>query len=141
MNFCSQCGIKLVASWNICPNCGSILKPERVPQRQIQAQLPKQIDYHPQPNYPLKDYHPRNNNTNGIIALIFGILGLFTVLPIVGSILGIVFGAIGRRKDDDGRLATAGFILGIIGLVAWSIFYLWLFSFIFRAFYYMPPID
>lgn len=141
MNFCSQCGTKLVVSWNVCPNCGNILKSERVNQQQIQTQPVKQTYHQKKPSPQPLDYRLRNNNTNGIIALIFGILGLCTVVPIVGSILGIVFGAIGRKKDDDGRLAIAGFVLGIIGLVVWIAIYVFLFFTIFRAFYFNPYID
>ncbi|MFW9952051.1 MAG: zinc-ribbon domain-containing protein, partial [Candidatus Thorarchaeota archaeon] len=140
-NFCSQCGTKLLASWNVCPNCGNSLKSERTYQNQLQTQPPAQIYYQQKLPPQLIDFHPRNNNTNGIIALIFGVLGLFNVVPIVGSILGIVFGAIGRKKDDDGRLALAGFIIGIIGLVIWIFFYLFLFISIFRAFYCSPYMD
>ncbi|MFX0011021.1 MAG: zinc-ribbon domain-containing protein [Candidatus Hermodarchaeota archaeon] len=163
MNFCSQCGHKLVASWNVCPNCGNILNPERLPQKQpIQAPPPQQTysipKYKPTPQ-PI-GYYPRNNNTNGIIALIFGLLGLlgaglmfgsitfgvifgfpgiFGQFAIVASIIGIVFGAIGRKKDDDRRMATAGFILGIIGIVIWIAFFGFLFLSIFRSFYYYIP--
>ncbi|MFX0048757.1 MAG: zinc-ribbon domain-containing protein [Candidatus Hermodarchaeota archaeon] len=140
-NFCSQCGTKLLSSWNFCLNCGNSLKSERVHQKQIQAQPPAQIYYQKRLSSQPIDYRPRNNNTNGIIALIFGLLGLFNVIPIVGPILGIVFGAIGRKKDDDGRLALAGFIIGIIGLVAWLAFYLFFFISIFRAFYFNPYMD
>ena len=84
-------------------------------------------------------YNPEgDNNTNGIIALIFGLLGFFNVVPIVGSILGIVFGAIGRKKDDGPKMAIAGLVLGIIGIVVWVAFYIWIFSFIFMAFRYIP---
>ncbi|NVM44777.1 MAG: DUF4190 domain-containing protein [Candidatus Lokiarchaeota archaeon] len=141
MNFCSQCGTKLVASWNVCPNCGNNLKSEPVYQQQIQAQPPTQSYYQQKPSHQPIDYRSRNNNTNGIIALIFGILGLCSIVPIVGSILGIVFGAIGRRKDDDRRLAIAGFVLGIVGLAIWIAFYLFLFISVFRAFYFNPYMD
>ncbi len=137
-----QCGTKVVASWNVCPNCAHNLKSERViqppAQPYAQAQIPQQ-GYPPnKTQYQPLDYYPRNNNTNGIIALIFGLLGFFNVVPIVGSILGIVFGAIGRKKDDGPKMAIAGLVLGIIGIVVWVAFYIWIFSFIFMAFRYIP---
>ena len=42
MNFCTQCGTKIVASWNVCPNCGHNLKSEIVNQQPTQPQIPKQ---------------------------------------------------------------------------------------------------
>lgn len=141
MNFCPQCGTKVVTSWNVCPNCGHNLKSERGYQQPAQTKIPVQTYPQDKPRHQLDDYRPRNNNTNGIIALIFGLLGLFSVVPIVGSILGIVFGAIGRKKDDPAKMAIAGLIIGIIGIVVWIAFYLFLFFSIFRAFYYYPYMD
>jgi len=143
MNFCPQCGTKIVASWNVCPNCGHNLKSELVNQQPTQAQIPKETysqqkpQYHPRQYQPYA-YRPRSNNTNGIVALIFGLLGLFGVIPVVGSIVGIVLGAVGKNKDDDPRMAKAGLIIGIIGIVIWIAFYIWLFSMIFMMFRYMP---
>jgi len=55
------------------------------------------------------------NKTFGILALVFGIIGFFT-LGITG-ILAIIFGAIGLSKDEEKGLAIAGLILGIISLI------------------------
>lgn len=143
MNFCPECGTKIVASWNVCPNCGHNLKSELVNQQPIKAQIPQKIypqqklQYHPSQYQPY-GYRPRSNNTNGTVALIFGLLGLFGVIPVVGSIIGIALGAIGKNKDDDPKMAKAGLIIGIIGIVVWIAFYLWLFSWIFMMFSYMP---
>ena len=143
MNYCPQCGTKIVASWNVCPNCGNNLKSEQAYQQPTQAQIPVQTYSEQRPQYQPRqyqpyDYRPRSNNTNGIVALIFGLLGLFSVIPIVGSIIGIVLGAIGKNKDDDPRMAKAGLVLGIIGIVVWIAVYLWLFSWIFMMFRYLP---
>ena len=143
MNFCTQCGTKIEASWNVCPNCGHNLKTERVYQQPTQAQIPvqtysKQKPQYQTPQYQPNQYRPRSDNSNGIVALIFGLLGLFGIIPIVGSIVGIALGAIGKNKDDDPRMAKAGLVLGIIGIVAWIAVYLWLFSWIFMMFRYFP---
>jgi hypothetical protein len=141
MNFCSQCGTKLEVSWNVCPNCGHNLKSERVSPQPTQIQIPVQT-YPQKQNPPQPVVYPhRNNNTNGIIALIFGLLGLFNVIPVIGSILGIVFGAIGRKKDDNRGMAIAGLVLGIIGIVIWITLYLIIFISFFRSFSYYPYMD
>ena len=143
MNFCPECGTKIVASWNVCPDCGHNLKSEIVNQQPTQAQSPKEtysqqnLQYQPRQYQPY-GYRPGSSNTNGIVALIFGLLGLFGVIPVVGSIIGIALGVIGKKKDDDPRMAKAGLIIGIIGIVVWIAFYLWLFSWIFMMFSYMP---
>ena len=143
MNFCTQCGTRIEASWNVCPNCGHNLKTERVYQQPAQAHIPvqtysKQKPQYQTPQYQPNQYRPRSNNSNGIVALIFGLLGLFGIIPIVGSIVGIALGAIGKNKDDDPRMAKAGLVLGVIGIVVWIAFYLWLFSMIFMMFRYFP---
>ena len=138
MNFCPQCGTKIITSWNVCPNCGHNLKSERVPQQPTQAQIPVQTYSQPKTQYQPYGYRPRNNNTNGIVALIFGLLGLFGVIPIVGSIVGIVLGAVGKNNDEDPRMAKAGLVLGIIGIVVWIVFFIWIFSSIFMMFRYFP---
>jgi len=138
MAFCTQCGTKIVASWNVCPNCGHQLNSKHIYQQQTQVQVPIQTPSQLQTPYQPYNYRPRNNNTNGLVALIFGLLGLFSVIPIVGSIIGIVLGAVGKTKDEDPRMAKAGLVLGVIGIVIWIALYVWLFSSIFLMFRYFP---
>ena len=61
-----------------------------------------------------------------LLALVFGVLG-FLVVPIAGSIAGLVFGLRAKRSIDDsegsqgGRdLAVAGVVLSSVGLAVWS---------------------
>jgi hypothetical protein len=70
---------------------------------------------------PLPPAGPRTS-TNAIISLIGGIAGL-TILPTIGSILGVIFGHIAKKeiKTNAGMvsgngLATWGLVLGYIGL-------------------------
>ena len=65
------------------------------------------------------------DNTSGTIGLVMGILGL-TCIPLIGGILGVVFGRMGMKKAQqglatNGGAAKAGFIMGIIGLVLYVI--------------------
>ncbi len=61
------------------------------------------------------------DNSKGTTALVTGIIGL-VICPIIFSIIAIVFGRQGmaaaeRGTANNGGMAKAGFILGIIGLV------------------------
>ena len=65
-------------------------------------------------------------NVLALFALVFGVLG-FLVFPIVGSILGLIFGLRAKRSIDgsEGReggreLAVAGVVLSSVGLAVWS---------------------
>ena len=143
MTYCTQCGTKIVVSWNVCPNCGQNLKSELNYRSPVQSQPPlqnysQQIPKSQPHQYQPYNHRPRNNNTNGLVALIFGLLGLFSVIPIIGSIIGIVLGAVGKKNDDDPRMAKAGLVLGVIGIVVWITLYVWLFSSIFLMFRYFP---
>jgi hypothetical protein len=64
------------------------------------------------------------SNTNGIISLIFGIIGLccawlipIPFVPWLFPIVAIVFGIIGIMKDDSHGMAIAGLVLGIISVL------------------------
>ena len=73
--------------------------------------------------------------TLGIIALIFGIVGvliifisffptpfvIFWYVQVTAPIVGIICGGIGIKKDDSPGLAIAGLVLGSIGLILWGI--------------------
>jgi len=64
------------------------------------------------------------SNTNGIISLIFGLIGLcggwlipIPFLPWIFPIVAIIFGIIGIMKDDSHGMAIAGLVLGIISIL------------------------
>ena len=74
----------------------------------------------------------------GIVALIFGVIGIvsslisffptpFVILwyvPLATSIVGIICGSIGIKKDDSPGLAITGLVLGSVGLIIWIIFFI-----------------
>ena len=68
----------------------------------------------------------------------FAILG-FIIMPIFGSILGIIFGIKGKDKDDNPSYAQFGLVLGIIGLACWLIFGFVVISFLVYIFSLMGP--
>ena len=100
MPFCANCGHDLSPAAIACPNCG-----------------------HPGPaagTVPV--VAPTRTEGFAIASLVCGIVGFFGV-PIVGSILAIVFASAARKRiaqDPDlggGDLARAGMIIGWIGLI------------------------
>jgi hypothetical protein len=65
-------------------------------------------------------------NVVALVALAFGVLGFF-VIPIVGSIAGLILGLRAKRsielsegKEGGRELAVAGMVLSSVGLAAWS---------------------
>lgn len=59
----------------------------------------------------------------GTAALVLGIIGVL-VLGCIFGVLAIIFGAIGINRANAGRAtnkgaATAGLVLGIVGVVLW----------------------
>lgn len=71
---------------------------------------------------------PGNRTPNESIgALAAGLLG-FVFCPFVASTVAIVLGVKGRREAEwnpergGGGLATAGLVLGVVGLVAWTVY-------------------
>jgi hypothetical protein len=80
-----------------------------------------------------------------VLSLVMGLLGLVGILPLIGSILAIIFASIARNDmarnpNQSGQgLAQGGMILGIIGLVLWALallFILLMFVFFTGAFWW-----
>lgn len=60
----------------------------------------------------------------GIVALVLGVFGLGFPFGTIVGILGVIFGALGRRKEQNRGIATAGLVCAIIGTVLSVIFFL-----------------
>lgn len=120
--YCAQCGTQSDDGDTFCASCG---EPLSTPGS-VLAPPPPTAGAYASPAMPMRGYAPAPPMppaTNGmaVAALVCGILGIF--------VLAMVFGYIGRRQIDEsygrygGRgMATAGIVLGWIGLV---IFVLW----------------
>src|SRR5436190_1276484 len=75
-------------------------------------------------NYPPSyQYAPPQNSNMAVISLIAGITGL-TVFPIIGSLVAVILGHMAKGEINrsggqlgGGGLATAGLVLGYLGLV------------------------
>ncbi|MBD3255741.1 MAG: zinc-ribbon domain-containing protein [Candidatus Lokiarchaeota archaeon] len=126
--FCSNCGEKVDPSWNVCPSCGETLKdeeeveyrprptPQPTPQG-IQQPVPRPV---PQPY--TQSYRKSTGNTNGMLSIIFGIIGLCCCAIVLGP-LAIYFGNKGTKTDDNPSLGQIGMVLGIIDIVCCCILY------------------
>lgn len=142
MNFCPECGSQLDPDSKFCPNCGhelskftssSVISASPPPVQYIPSQSQVQPKYSSQSQVQPRYYH--QSDSNGTVALIFGILG-FCVLPIIGNIIAIIFGAISRSREPDSSTGKAGLVLGILGILCWIIFYFVVFSIIIRMMSY-----
>lgn len=110
---CPNCGKVIVPGVTTCPKCGSPIGSE------APAPPPAYAPGTPPAQPPVPG---AKQATSGwaIASLILGICG-FTCIPLIGSVLAIVFGFLGKSeiKKSSGRLkgsglATAGIVLGIV---------------------------
>jgi uncharacterized membrane protein YvbJ len=147
MPYCPQCGTKIETQWNACPNCGYDLKQEfelikANSQGTNQPHYERFSSDQQQENYrPIRTYSASPINTNGIIALIFGLLGFCCIigsfyLIFIFAVIAIVFGAIGMKKDEKPQMAKIGLVLGIIDLACGIFFIVMMLPFIF---YFLSP--
>jgi len=141
MLYCTECGSKIEEEARFCPNCGHEVsqEPSMSPSRNVSPPNPYSNPYSNQYSAPstYQQYH-KSDNTKGIIALVFGILG-FILLPFIGSIVAIILGAISRSQEEDNSLGTIGIVLGILGMICWVIFFVFLFGWIFSMIGNYPP--
>jgi len=130
VNFCPNCGIKVEQTWKACPECGQFLIGEKsIPQSYDQQHYQQTPQSYPAP------YQQRIGNNNGVLALVFGLIGLFCYIGafILGP-LAIIYGNKGKKTDDDPTLAQFGFVLGIVD-IACCILMIFI-TFMFIGFYF-----
>jgi len=93
--FCSNCGQENSQGDSFCDNCGTSLG----------AQYPQMG----------QENAVRRTSSMAVASLIMGILG-FVFLPLIGSILAIVFGIM-ARKQINREPNTGGWAMAVIGIV------------------------
>lgn len=101
MAFCPNCGTQNADSAQFCEKCGTQLVAQQPVNNQQQNQPTNQ------PMVPGKGF--------AITSLVCGIVSFFCFAIILG-ILAIVFGSVAKSKGYKGGMATAGIVLGIVGM-------------------------
>lgn len=125
---CPTCGTAAAPEASFCRKCGASLTGASSPR----AAIPPAVGVPPPPGQPVawgtvgpdgRLVAPQNGYA--IAALVLGLVGLSSLLcgaSVISSILAVVFGIIGRKKaaqglSTNGGMATAGLVLGVIGVV------------------------
>lgn len=103
MAFCPNCGTQNADTANCCANCGTMLN--AAPTAPMMGQFVKVA----QPGKGL-----------AIASLVCGIVSFFCFGVILG-ILAVVFGGVAKSKGYTGPMATAGIVLGVVGLALYVV--------------------
>ncbi|MEA2070304.1 MAG: DUF4190 domain-containing protein [Asgard group archaeon] len=100
---CPFCKSMLEANATYCPTCGN--------------KIPSETKSTTRSNNEMSE-----GDIFGIAAIILSGLGCLQFLPVIGSIIGIVLGAIGLKREKGNITSKVGLGLGILGLVIIVIF-------------------
>lgn len=110
--FCPNCGTNNAEGATFCVNCGA-------PTNATPAQP---VNYQSAPVQPAYGYQPQPAKDAGkgfaIASLVLGIISLFMFAYICGT-LAIVFAVVAKKKGSTNKMATAGLVLGIVGVASW----------------------
>jgi len=108
--YCKMCGKEISDETVNCPFCGAVQKSDYLPE----------VTFTQQNNVSTLD-------TYAIVAIVTSLIGLFT--GYISTIVGFIFGILGRKSQKYGGLAKAGiaisvisFILKLIAIVLLSVF-------------------
>lgn len=104
------------------PASGAPVPPPAPPYATPPQQQAYQPAGYPPPAYGYGGYPQQKTNTLAVVSMIASIVGFIWILPVIGSIAGVVMGHISlsqiKRTNEKGRgMALAGLIVGYAGLV------------------------
>ena len=131
---CKYCGQEVLEEANFCNNCGANLKEETIEQEEIKdAEMINESNENQQAPLKCWSIFAKVSKILGIVSLCIcwiPIVGLFGILP---GIPGIVFGALGKKANNDEANANAkkGFVMSLIGSIIAVSFYLLIFIVLF----------
>ncbi len=112
---CKNCGTENQPNSKFCAGCGTPLEEAQSTQ-----------NTYAQPQEPTYNYAAPNNMQPAsvpgkgfaISGMVLGIVSFFC-FPAITGILGIIFGALAKKKGYRGGMATAGIVCGIVGVALW----------------------
>lgn len=113
--------------------------PSYTPPAPPYAQPEYQAAAYPPPAYgyaapPAAAYPVRKTNVLAVLSMISSILGFVMILPVIGSIAGVIMGHISlsqlKSSTDQGRgMALAGLIVGYVGIAFGVLVVIFVFAF------------
>lgn len=118
MAFCTKCGAQNADNAQFCESCGGKLESQQ-PINTQQTVVNEQPIVNQQQNQTQGQQNTAGKGL-GIASLVCGIVSFFCFGLILG-ILAVVFGGIAKGKGYKGGMATAGIVLGVIGLALYVI--------------------
>ena len=121
---CQNCGKELNDDFQLCPYCGSAV--ESADNRQTEQTYPSTAgntyNYGAQQQttkYQQNNQNQKKNGVIGVLALVFGIIGMLSSCAVVGilpAIIGVIFGIIGIATKNRKGMSIAGLVCGCIGV-------------------------
>lgn len=116
--FCPKCGSNVPDSTKFCPTCGALLADE--------AQQAPATEPQPQPQYqpqqPVYQAAPADNNPAALKVSQFFWLDFLTGIPLVGFILTLVWGFGGDVNENKRNYCSAKLVWLLIGIAVTVIF-------------------
>lgn len=112
---CKNCGTEIDDSATVCPDCGAPASVTDEPESATAAPVAV-----------------KKVNVFGIIGFIVSILSAyFSIYYCIASVVGLIFSLIGVirwKKCKTNGLAVAGLVISILTLIAWGIFWLFIYA-------------
>lgn len=109
MAFCTNCGTPITEGANNCTNCGAAVSAPAATIEQVVTETVPVVTAEP------VTPAPEAGKGMAIAALVCGLVGILCTGGIL-NILALVFGIIAKKQGSKSGMATAGIVLGAIGI-------------------------
>lgn len=109
MAFCTNCGAQLTEGANNCTNCGAAVSAPAAQVNQVVTETVPVVTAEP------VTPAPEAGKGMAIAALVCGLVGLLCTGGML-NILALIFGIIAKKQGSKSGMATAGIVLGAIGI-------------------------
>ncbi len=110
MKFCTVCGAELTEGKE-CTNCGTLANTPKA----VAVQAPVCVG----------TPAAKDNSVGRAMSIVSLVCGIVSVISLSGISLGViamVFGIVAKKEGNQGGMATAGTVLGIVSLVMYVLF-------------------